>query len=249
MINDYRRGRAAVGYLSGKRRSRGTDRRRASRRWQIALAVGVPAIALAVLVATGASWVGKPATTPLPAAAGQDRANGVVIGPAVVGGAPSFLPAKEIRYASWEEAKTRAGFVLREPGWLPEGYWLSALQSFVPDTGSSADETIDSVVATFTGPDGSYLTVDQFWLAEPAKFDLNKTLPNPPTGVGHGVVQVAGRNALWQAGVATLDAAGSPTGWDSSVTVLTWLDGRTGYRLQANAVDLAGLVRIAGSGR
>jgi len=162
----------------------------------------------------------------------------------VVGGAPSFLPAKEIPYAAWDEAKARAGFALKEPAWLPEGYWLSALQSFVPETGSSAGETIDSVVATYTGPEWSYLTVDQFWLAEPAKFELSMTLPKPPAGAGRGVVQVAAQRALWQAGIATLDAAGSPTGWDPSVVVLTWLEGRTGYRLQTNGVDLAALVRV-----
>lgn len=135
MIDDYRRGRAALGYLSGRRRPPAPEPRLAHRRWRLALAMAAPGIALAMLLAAAGSQVGKPSMIPLPAARGQDQPNGVIIGPAVVGGVQSFLPAREIRYASWEEAKARAGFAFKEPGWLPGGYWLSALQSFVPDTG------------------------------------------------------------------------------------------------------------------
>lgn len=247
MIDDYRRGRVALGYLLGRRPSLRTVSRARHRSWPLAVAIGAPAVAFALLLAVDGNPFGKPTMTPPPQAKGEDQATGAVIGPAVIGGRPSFLPAKEIRYASWEEAQARVVFALKEPAWLPEGYWLSALQSFVPQTGSSADEIVDSVVATYTGPDGSYLSVDQFWLAKPEEFDLRTTLSKPPAGVGHGVVQVGGQTALWQAGIATLDEAFNPTGWDSSVIVLTWVEGRIGYRLQANGVDLATLVRVGDS--
>lgn len=134
-------------------------------------------------------------------------------------------------------------FPLREPSWIPAGFWLSALQSFQPSAASD-DEPLDSIMATYTGPDGAYLIVDEFWLVEPKDYDLDRALPVPPGGVGHGVVQIAGKAARWQAGKMNLDDAGNPVRWDGSVTVLTWLDGQQGYRLEGHGPDLATLIRV-----
>lgn len=157
-----------------------------------------------------------------------------------------IVNAKEYRFSSWQEAHKAASFALREPSWVPDGFWLSALQSFVPDLGADSAE-IDAVVASFTGPRDSYVTVDQFWIAKPDEFDLDRSLPNPPASIASGVVAVGAQSARWQAGVVDLDAAGDPVGWDSSVLVVTWVDGQTGYRLAAKNLDLATVVRIAES--
>ena len=171
----------------------------------------------------------------------------ISVGPAMVGGQPTIMQAHEIRFATWDEAKARASFSLRTPGRTPPGFWLSALQSFMPVDPTAADVEIDSVVASYTGPDGQYAWLDQFWLAQPERFDLARSLPEPGPGIGHGVLGIGDRNAIWQAGVVTLDDAGNPTGWDTSVLVLTWVDDQTGYRLQAQGLDLAALARMGES--
>lgn len=243
MIDDYRRGRAALAFLAGRRAGPlpGKSRVRVLRQWAswaAAAAIGATAV---VLVLWGPSVPRQPP--------GTDPGAVVLPGPSAVtidkapGRTAETAPAKEFRFDTWDEASARAGFAVREPSWVPPGFWLSALQSFQP-TAFPDDEPLDSIVATYTGPDGDHLIVDQFWLAEPDQFDLDRFLPIPPTGIGHGVVQVAGRSALWQAGKVTLDEAGDPARWDSSVTVLVWLDGQSGFRLEGRGPDLAALVRV-----
>ena len=245
--HDYQRGREAIGYLAGKRSTmRSVPAKRGQPRALFGLAV--------VAILLGAAGVlALPRLIPSPGGShgiAVDRplaTPNIVVDPALVGGQPTIMPAHEIRFATWDEAKAKASFSLRTPGWTPPGFWLSALQSFMPEDPTAADVEIDSVVASFTGPDGRYAWLDQFWLAQPDKFDLARSLPEAGPGIGHGVIRIAGRNALWQAGVVTLDDAGNPTGWDTSVLVLTWVDGQTGYRLQAKGLDLAALSRMGES--
>lgn len=245
---DYQRGREAIGYLAGKRLTlRSVPAKRGQPRALFGLAfvaILVGAAGVLTLPRLIPSLGGSPGTA-------VDRplaTPNIAVGPAMVGGQPTIMPAREIRFATWDEAKARASFSLRTPGWTPPGFWLSALQSFGLDTDPPAAAVeVDSVVASFTGPDGQYAWLDQFWLAQPETFDLARSLPEPGPGIGHGVVRIGGRNALWQAGVVTLDNAGNPTGWDRSVLVLTWVDGQTGYRLQAKGLDLAALSRMGES--
>lgn len=162
------------------------------------------------------------------------------------GADPVIVPAKEFRFDTWAQASAQAAFAVREPGWIPDGYWLSALQSFQPPATPDGD-LLDSIVATYTGPDGDYLIVDQFWLADPSLFDLDRYLSQPPAGIGHGVVMVASHSGRWQAGKLTLDDAGNPARWDPSVTVLAWVGGQKAFRLEGHGPDLAALVRVGAS--
>jgi hypothetical protein len=162
----------------------------------------------------------------------------------------THIPAlKEIRYASWpDSARAAVDFTLKEPAWTPGGFWLSALQSFVPDA-PGVDVTPQSIVASFTGPVGSdaYYWIDQFVIARPAEFDIASTLPVASPDIPHGVIEVGGLKALWSGAIMTLDDAGQPMGWDRSVTVVTWSDGELGYRLEGKGVSLADLLRVAES--
>ena len=156
---------------------------------------------------------------------------------------------RDRRFATWAEASDAAvDFALKEPRWTPAGFWLSALQSFVPDA-PGLELTPQSVVATYSGPDGSgaYYWIDQFVIARADEFDIASTLPVAGPDIPNGVVKVAGLNALWSGAVMTLDATGEQLGWDRSATVLTWTDGNVGYRLEGKGVTLLDLVRIAES--
>lgn len=162
--------------------------------------------------------------------------------------ATATVQLREVRFADWAAARAAVDFGLKQPSWTPEGFWLSALQTFLPAAEGVA-VTPQSVVATFSGPHGSeaYYWIDQFAIARPQEFDLASTLPVAGADIPHGVIDVAGTHALWSGATMTLDAAGRQLGWDRSVTVLTWTDGRVGYRLEGKGVTLAELVRVAES--
>lgn len=202
-------------------------------------AVAVVAVALSVDPTTRPS-VAEPPVAP---AASARPGPTIAVANARSGTANGLVPAREFRFDTWAQASGQAMFPLRQPGWIPAGFWLSALQSFQPPAASD-DTPLDSIVATYTGPDGTYLIVDQYWLVEPEGFDLDRTLPVQPDGVAQVVAEVAGKAARWQAGKMNLDDAGNPVRWDGSVTVLTWLDGQQGYRLEGQGPDLATLIRV-----
>lgn len=48
-------------------------------------------------------------------------------------------------------------------------------------------------------------------------------------------------------GVSTWDDAGEPLGWDPSVLVIAWQTNEVFYRLDASAIDLRTLVKVAES--
>lgn len=249
---DYRRGREAIGLLSGKRTAR-----RAADAWpaggaaqrRIAIGVVVGAMALTVAVLYSAT----PATSPTglgPTPPPQAQAASRDFTRLLAGGTfdAGQIDLQDVRFDDWEAARAAVDFTLREPGWTPVGFWLSALQSFVPDA-PGLGLAPQSVVATFSAPDGSdaYYWVDQFVIARPEEFDIASTLPVAGAEIPHGVVQVAGVSALWSGAVMTLDGTGQQLGWDRSVTVLTWADGNVGYRLEGKGVTLVDLVRVAES--
>jgi len=204
-------------------------------------------IAAASTAIVGSSWnhAGRPA--PASNVSGAAVSAGpratVLLADQGTGADPAIVPAKEFHFDTWAQASARAAFAVREPGWIPDGYSLSALQSFQPSATADGG-LLDSIVATYTGPNGDYLIVDQFWLADPSLFDLDRYLPQPPAGIGHGVAMVASHSGRWQAGTLTLDDAGNPARWDPSVTVLAWLDGQRAFRLEGRGPDLAALVRV-----
>lgn len=155
------------------------------------------------------------------------------------------LGATEIRYSSWADAAANVRFPLREPRWLPESYWLSALQSFLPDIGAGKDRRVDSVIATYTGSGRDHIVFDQFWVERPSEFDIASTLANVPRGIGHGVVQVGTQPGFWHAGIPTREQPDSPPVWDEGMTILTWADGQVGYRVEGKNATLATLLRVA----
>jgi hypothetical protein len=130
--------------------------------------------------------------------------------------------------------------VLR-PGWLPAGYDLVTLQGFAPP---SDPEAIGSVVATYLR-DGVPLSIEQFTIADPDAFriELNGT-GNALDLVTTGRTTVDGRAAFWADGVQILTVGGP----DSDVEmILTWSDGRVGYRITGRYLDLDDLRRISTS--
>jgi hypothetical protein len=250
---DYRRGRRAVAVLAGRRDSRSYPAPTATRRsvplsLRLGMLTAVGVLALAFVLST----TSQPSAQPSSPAAAPPRAadtsardfTRVLAGDS----GEQQLDLVGHWFADWDEARAAVDFTLKEPGWTPDGFWLSALQSFVPDV-PGQELTPQSVVATFSGPDGSsaYYWIDQFVIARPDEFDIASTLPVAGPDIPHGVVQVAGLNALWSAAVMTLDGTGQQLGWDRSVTVLTWTDGDVGYRLEGKDVSLLDLVRIAES--
>ena len=250
---DYRRGRHAVAMLSGRRDSR-SDQASAARRplvpvrLRLGVLTGVGVLALVVLLSTNqpnAQPVSSPAA---PARAADNSARDFARVLAGAGSGGQQVEMVDQRFQDWDGARAAVDFALKEPRWTPEGFWLSALQSFVPDA-PGLELAPQSVVATFSGSDGSgaYYWIDQFVIARPDEFDITSTLPVAGPDVPHGVAQVAGLNALWSGAVMTLDATGQQLGWDRSVTVLTWTDGNGGYRLEGKGVTLLDLVRIAES--
>jgi hypothetical protein len=249
MRDDYRRGRAALGFLSGTRPNPPVPaRRRRLRRLGPAAALVVIAAASTVIVGSSLNHASRPTPAPnvsVAVASAGPRATVLLVDQAT-GADPVTVPAREFDFDTWAQASAQATFAVREPGWIPDGYWLSALQSFQPSATPDGD-LLDSIVATYTGPNGDYLIVDQFWLADPSLFDLNRYLPQPPAGIGHGVAMVASHSGRWQAGKLTLDDAGNPARWDPSVTVLAWLDGQKAFRLEGHGPDLAALVRVGAS--
>ena len=249
---DYRRGRHAVAVLSG-RRERADQATSAHRRLvpvvlRLGVLTGIGGLVLVVLLSTSQPTA-QPTSSPAePARAAGNSARDFTRVLAGAGTGGQQLELVDQRFDDWDGARAAVDFALKEPRWTPEGFWLSALQSFVPDA-PGLELTPQSVVATFTGPDGSgaYYWIDQFVIARPDEFDIASTLPVAGPDIPHGVVQVAGLNALWAGAVMTLDATGQQLGWDRSVTVLTWTDGNVGYRLEGKGVTLVDLVRIAES--
>lgn len=253
--DDYRRGREAISLLSGKRVRRPAtlpvSSRMPSRRGPV---LGALIAAAGVLVIVGVlSRLTPEAPQDMPFAgtateAGARSAQEFTIAVAGPASGMEQVDLVDRRYEGWAAARAAVDFTLKEPSWTPPGFWLSALQSFVPDA-PELELAPQSVVASFSGPDGSdaYYWIDQFAIARPDEFDIASTVPVAEAGIPHGVVQVAGLKALWSGGVMTLDAVGQQLGWDRSLTVLTWADGNVGYRLEARGLSLLDLVRVAES--
>jgi len=233
MTHDYRRGRAAIGYLAGRRPTRGAAfRKRGASRvgWLVG---GVAALVVAIGLIGGDTRPSGRLSPDQPIAAINGPPRPAIPSAWVVrDGQNAVLPVREARYRTWAEAASEVRFPLREPRWLPEGYWLSALQSFVPDI-DGGDPTPNAVIATYSGPGRDYIVFDQFWVERLEEFDVASTLPFPPTE--GDVIEVAGHRALWQAGT------------DESNLILVWQDGQVGYRLEGSLVDLETLIRLAGS--
>lgn len=250
---DYRRGREAVAVLAGRRAASlpvSSDGKRQRSGLRRLAAAG--AVAAAVMLSFVASSSFRPLLEPP-----RNTQTGVSVGAAAermvarstgTVDPSSLIELREHRYPNWDAARAAVDLTLKEPAWTPNGFSLSALQSFVPEVAGS-DVTPQSIVASFSGPDGSdaYYWIDQFAIATPAEFDIARTLPVAAPDLPHGVIEVGGLKALWSGGMMTLDDAGQPAGWDRSVTVLTWSDGDLGYRLEGKGVSLADLVRVAES--
>lgn len=158
---------------------------------------------------------------------------------------PKDLDTLEYRYRDWAEAAAAVGVIrVRTAKHVPKGFALTALQSFAP--AMEGHDGPEGVVATFTGPGDAIYSVDQFYIAEQGKFDIRQTIAaKPPPEVAHGVLELNGATAHWIAGAFRVDQTGRGTGWDRTMTVLTWSEGNTGYRVEARGLTLPQLVEVA----
>jgi hypothetical protein len=125
---------------------------------------------------------------------------------------------------------------------MPDGYELAALQGI----GQPADpEAITAVVGTYLRS-GTPLTIEQFTIADPEAFRIELSVPGDDLDkVSTGRTTVGGNSALWATGLGVATVGGPPL--DVDTMVLTWSDGRVGYRLTSREDDLGTLRRIATS--
>jgi hypothetical protein len=155
--------------------------------------------------------------------------------------AGTLLRVPSTPYRSWDEAAALT-WPVAQPGWLPDGYELAALQGF----GASTDpDDIDSVVASYLR-NGVLLSIDQFLISDPDAFRVELTLPGGDLGdVTTGRTTIGDLPAFWADGVVTESPIG--LGLDRSALLLTWSDGQQGYRITGRNVDLDTVRRIAES--
>lgn len=150
--------------------------------------------------------------------------------------------AVERRHAHWTEARSAVVFSPREPAWVPSGYWMSALQSWR----LANEEKGQILIATFTGPNGAYFTVEQTAIQQPSQFEFKQSAP-VDGGVSTGVVDIHGQPAQWRTGVPIGDPGSEATSWDTSLVSVAWTEGTVLYRLDAKGLDVSALMRVARS--
>lgn len=239
----YRTGRESLGVLAGRR----TKLRSRQRLWSPVrsptVILAIAALFVAVVAVGGREFLDRGSLQP-----GHQPSITAATPPVLdllAGGAAQHqvLPAIESRFSDWREAQAAVDFPVKQPGWLPAAYRLSALQGFVATLGQ---QPLD-VIATFNGPNRALLILDQVSITQPDKFDFERSVPSPPADINWGRLTVDANPAYWMHGVSTWDDAGEPLGWDGSVLVLAWQADNVFYRLDASAVDLATLVKIAES--
>jgi len=145
-------------------------------------------------------------------------------------------------FASWDEARRATAWPVLRPRWLPAGYDLATLQGFASSTDP---ETNESLVATYLRH-GVPLSVEQFAIADPDAFRVELNVKgNGLKGVTTGRTTVDGHAAFWADGVEIMTVTGP--GSDVDTLLLTWSDGRVGYRITGRDLELDHLRRIATS--
>jgi hypothetical protein len=239
--HDYVRGRAAISRIRGRTTSfRPVTTRRSQMsmvRLLVATAIGAMTVAVATLAFSAPS--SRESVGVVPDRQGSTR-SGIVTRTSP---APTLIPAVSRDFGDWDEVIAAIPWA-GHPDWLPDGFERTALQGFGPSTDPAS---IDSLVASYTGLEGARITVDQFWIAAPAAFDVRLTLPgNLPESVGSGETMVAGATAYWAEAVVILGPDGTES-LDTEVVVLTWADGSVGYRLAGRGVGLETLESIGES--
>lgn len=233
--SDYSTGREAIGVLLGRRGSVRRAPRAAVSTWVVLAASAGVAVIAGIVSATG---INETAQRPLglvetpPAAIVEDPV-----------ATASMVMAVDRHYADWAEAAAALEWA-RQPGWIPSGMRLEALQGFSPPTEPNA---VDSLIATYLAGSGERLELDQFYIARPEAFDIKLTLPgNLPPDIGRGEVVIERVTAWWAEAVGTMEPDGT-AGLDRGATVLTWSEGSIGYRLTGYAIDVATLTKVAES--
>lgn len=150
--------------------------------------------------------------------------------------------AASIPLGSWDAAADRVGWPLRRPGWVPDGYQLAALQGFFAPEEAGG---IESVLATYLR-NGIALGVEQFAISDPETFRIELNVDaGDLTEISTGQTTVDGRTAFWASGVGMV-STGLPS-LDRGSLLLTWSDGRTGFRITSGTLDLETLQRVADS--
>ena len=143
-------------------------------------------------------------------------------------------------FRTWDEARAAVRWTVQEPGWLPEGYDLAALQGFAAASDPGA---IGTVVAIYLR-DGTPLSIEQFAIGDSDDFRVELELPRRDIGaVTTGRTMVGQLGALWADGVAVQTGSGL----QAETLVLTWRNDRVGFRITARDGDLDALRRIGAS--
>jgi len=142
-------------------------------------------------------------------------------------------------FRTWDDARAAVPWAA-EPGWLPHGYNLAALQGF---TAVSDPDAIGTVVAIYLH-NGTPLSIEQFAIADSGDFRVELELPRRDIDdVTTGRTTVGRLGAFWADGVAVQTGQGL----QAQTLVLTWSDGRVGFRITARDTDLDALRRIGAS--
>ena len=145
-------------------------------------------------------------------------------------------------FASWDEASLATAWPVLRPHRLPDGYDLVSLQGFAPGTDP---EAIESVFATYLRH-GTPLIIDEFLVDDADALRIELTVwGDELDGVTTGRTTVNGHAAFWAVGPG-IQTGGGPGG-ETETIVLTWSDGRVGYRIAGKDVDLDDLRRVATS--
>ena len=242
MRDDYRRGRAAVGVLAGKRRARLPKPGRSRPSGLAVLVVG--ALVLAG-TAVGLSLLGGPAIPNEMRTGSWPGSTPASPGRLVAPASPEqrIIPLESVWFGTWEEAAQNAGWPLRKPTSLPPGFRLTALQAFVWEASSAPDD----IVASYTGDDRATISFSQAFLAVPGAYSFEKIVPSPPADIELERIEIDGSLGYWVGGVPIVDDNGDPAGWDREAVVLEWQSGDVVYRLSGRAVGLEVLIAIARS--
>lgn len=238
--DDYRRGRAAIGALTGRRPPPERVRRSSSGRL---LAVGVGGLLIAAVFSVALVMLNSPVPGEGPGLGREATRteDGQIVKPSPT---RQIIPLLPVWFDSWHEAEGYVGWPLREPTSLPAGFELTALQVFTLD---NAPSPRDSMSASFSGEDGATIAFWQDRVAVPEGFSFERSIPSPPADIPLERIDIDGSLGYWMGGVAISDDAGTWIGWDRDVIVLEWQSGDVVYRFHGEGVELGELIDTAES--
>lgn len=244
MRDDYRRGRAAIGALTGRRPAPARVRQPSWSGRLLGMAVG--ALVIAAIVSLPVVLMSRQGPPPGEGRGLGPDASASGDGQVVTQPSPTrqIIPLNPVWFDSWEEADDYVGWPLHQPTSLPAGFRLTALQAFILDR---APTPPDSVSATFTGEGGARIAFWQDRVTVPEEFSFERSIPTPPADIPLERIEIDDSLGYWMGGVAISDDAGDWIGWDRDVIVLEWQSGDVVYRFQGEGVELADLIGAAES--